>query len=182
LAALIVAAGYFAIIAPDEARISDSRARTDALLEQVVADEQTVRNAAQLERVQHDITVDLQGVNLRTDRAGLVAELLRDLERIARGHHARVVSVQTETGPQAGPPFDTAFLDIGLEGRYDAVLQTMAGLSQARVLTKIMESSVDRAKGRDDELSPLLAVQLKVAVFHLQGLQPGESNAGTKST
>jgi hypothetical protein len=178
LAAAIAGLGYVAVVGPSEVRIADLDERSDALLARVLADEQAAKDVDRLAQLQHDISGELGGVNLGSDRAGVVAEFLRDVEARVRSRHVRLVSVQNASAitsgathavaPTPGDPFEAASVEIVLEGSYDSVLRTIADLSRSRVLMKIEQSSIDRAKGRQDDRSPLLAVQLKLAILYLR--------------
>jgi hypothetical protein len=105
----------------------------------------------------------------------------------------RLLSVQNQLGaagttgsrPLAGSAvassdlFEAISLDVVLQGRYSQVLQTIADLSHSRVLMKIQQSSMDRAKGEQDERSPMLSVQLKVALFYLRVALPSAHATAT---
>lgn len=186
LAVAIAVICYFAVVGPSEAHITDVEERTDALLARVLADEQTAKDMDRLGRLQHDISAELEGVNLGTDRAGVIAEFLRDVETRSRSRRVRLVSVQNElavagTGSRAtsagaqADPFEAATVDIVLEGQYGAVLRTIADFSRSRVLMKIQQSSIDRAKGQQDDRAPLLSAQLKLAIFYLRIAPPPDA-------
>jgi hypothetical protein len=186
LAVAIAGIGYFAVVGPSEAHLAELGVQADALSARILADERAVHDTGRLNQLQRDISSELAGVNMGTDRAGVIAEFLREVETRSRMHRVRLVSVQNEltaagsspraTGGAEVPanPFESAFVDIVLQGRYGAVLQTIADLSRARVLMKIEQSSMDRAKGHQDDRAPLLSVQLKLAVFYLhEAVGPG---------
>ncbi|HXP92441.1 MAG TPA: GspMb/PilO family protein [Candidatus Binatia bacterium] len=188
----IAGMGYFAVVGPSEARLTELDAQSDALLARVLADEQTVKDVDRLNRIQREISGELDGVNLGTDRAGVIAEFLRDVESLAASRRVRLLSVQNQLaagGAGARPassvsapsdPFESTSVDVVLQGRYGDVLQTIADLSHSRVLMKIQQSSIDRAKGQQDERSPVLSVQLKLTVFYLRvTLSEGHAAAAT---
>jgi hypothetical protein len=186
IAAALAVSGYFAIVAPAEGRIGAIAAQTDALVAQVSADERAVRDADRLNRLQHAIAQELTGVNLGTDRAGIMAEFLRDLHERSAAHRIHLVSVQNELAATtarpvhpalSSDPFETAAVDVVLEGRYAAVLHTIEDLSRSRVLTKIESSSLDRARGTQDESAPVLTTQLKLVVFYLRTSPPSDGHA-----
>ena len=185
-AVLVVGLGYFVVIAPGEAQIADLNARVDGLLARVLADEQAAKDVDRLNKIQRDIGSELDGVSLATDRAVVMAAFLGDLESRSASRRVRLLSVQNQLGaavatasrPAAGSVagasdlFDAVSLDVVLQGRYTQVLQAIANLSQSHVLMKIQQSSMDRAKGEQDERSPVLSVQLKVALFYLRAALP----------
>jgi hypothetical protein len=176
LAACVACAGYF-VVAPAQARIAQLNAQADAARAQLLADGANTRDAERLRRLRGDLAARLAGIELGTDRAAVISAFLRDVEARASAHDIRLVSVEAESGTgavaRAAEPFASTSLDLVLQGRYGAILETIAALSRSRVLMTIRESSIDRAKGRQDERSPVLSVQLKVAVYSLQLAPPG---------
>ena len=189
LAVAIAAAGYFAIVSPAELHIAEIGSQADVLLARVLADERAVKDADRLEGLQHEIGVELAGINLGTDRSGIIAEFLRDLQARAVAHRVRLLSVQNELAAAgarsaraaASDPFEAAAIDVVLQGRYAAVLQMIADLSHSRVLMKIEQSSLDRARGVQDEDAPVLSTQLKLVVFYLRA-SPLTDGHATRAT
>lgn len=190
VAVAIAAAGYFAIVSPAESQIAEIGSQADVLLAHALADERAVKDADRLNRLQHEIGMELAGVNLGTDRSGIIAEFLRDLQALAVAHRVRLLSVQNELASAgtravrpaaASDPFEAAAIDVVLQGRYAAVLQTIADLSHSRVLMKIEQSSLDRARGAQDENAPVLSTQLKLVVFYLRASPTNDGHA-TRAT
>lgn len=165
---------FFCVVEPSEAKLVALKERSRILESQLVADEAAANNIGRLAVAQRDITRELEGVNLQTDRVGLVALFLKDVERLAHGESIALISVQNElssaNGPARSEPFDAVVLDLTLQGKYDAILRTVADLSRARVLTRVDETSIDRASGEVRRV-PTLSMQVKVTIFYLRPLQ-----------
>lgn len=181
------AAGYVAFVSPLQAEIAELDARSDALAARVTAATRAAEQAVRLESLERTMATELAGIRVGGDRTAVVAEFLRDLAERAAARSVRLVSVHNTAASDvvaapAGEPFEAASLDLVLEGRYAAVLRTLADISRARVLVKVDAGSVERVRGAPDEGPPALSVQLKVTVFsihplHLRGGDDGPDSA-----
>lgn len=175
ITAVALTVGCFVVVEPSEAKIAELSTQSQTLDAQLVVDEAAAKNIVRLESTRRDIMQELEGVNLRMDRVGLVAEFLRDVERLASGRDVSLVSVQNElsaTNAKArSDPFDHVVMDLTLQGRYDAVLRTIADLSRARVLARVEQTSIDRVRGSIESKAPMLSMAVKVTVFYLRALE-----------
>lgn len=126
LAVAILAGGYFALVAPKRAKITDLERSASATQTQLAAALARSHSAAgRAERVQvADLFRLAKAMPDTVDSAGM----LFDLGRLARRNKVQIVDVEQQTPSAAANGYESVPVDVYVQGRYAQVTSFLDGL------------------------------------------------------
>jgi hypothetical protein len=178
LAVVVFLAGYFLVYRSFEDRIAANYGATADVVDALRHNDMTLAHRPALEEADRRLRAALQAVDLRSDRAAIVASFVRETARVAAVHNVGVSAIEGPRGdvrmaPRTRPTdivaqapvalFETIPLDLTINGSYRDLLTTIGDLSHARVLAQIDLISIERlpVAGKNHPLTARLQVTLE---------------------
>ena len=173
--ALLAGAGWYFAVFRLNAAIDRQHALTANIASIAHADARLVAARPQLERSQAQLEAAIDALDLRADRAAIVARFIGELTRIGALRSVTIAAIDersaaaTATGA-ASPRFETLPLDVTLTGTYRNVVAAIGDLARARVALRIELASLERGTDTDGSFGTAqLTAHLHVGVQRLVG-------------
>jgi Tfp pilus assembly protein PilO len=184
LATIAVAcAGYYIAFVALAGAIDDQHDMTGRVRDTIRANAEIVAQQSALEREQRTVDQRARGLDLRADRAALVATFVQTAAHVAgeRGvsldrvdARAAAPASAAAANPPGGMSFEAIPLEVSLRGRYDALLAAIRELALAPLPMQIEIAAVERtASGPDGAATAApLTARLHLILQHLSDDAP----------
>jgi hypothetical protein len=178
---LIVVAGFFVVVSPAEAQISETHDESVTLQNRIVQDQEFVREFPKTQADRKKQLAGLRPINLHANASQMVSQFVADMDHSVRQNGIGFMNVQVSSTPpvlpavanpgSATPAAPTAAkllpdtVRLKIQGTYNQILEAVASISRAGELARIDQVSFHRHVQKDPSADPVLEADIGVTLF-----------------
>lgn len=161
---------------PSAQTVDADRSAAALYYDEANRNEDEVRHAEQLRKLQERIAGDLRTIMPAGSTSAETSELLRLLSEESKSYDVTVKTVVPGAKPVPRGPFETLPLEITLSGRFASVLHVVSDLTRRELLLEMNDVNISSPEGHDAGL----AVVLHATLYRFRGRLPsGEADAAS---